>query len=75
MSNFFLSQKDLARRWCISPRTLERWRWVGEGPSFLKLGSRVVYRIRDVDEYERKHLRTPTPREEPAEAVERPAER
>ena len=29
---------ELAKRWDISPRTLERWRWLGEGPPFLKLG-------------------------------------
>jgi DNA-binding transcriptional regulator YiaG len=24
-----LNQKELARRWTISHRTLERWRWAG----------------------------------------------
>lgn len=27
-----LNQIELSRRWRISPRTLERWRWLGEGP-------------------------------------------
>ena len=39
-----LTQKELARRWTISHRTLERWRWAGEGPAYMKLGGRVVYR-------------------------------
>ena len=26
-------------------RTQERWRWVGQGPQFLKIGGRVIYRI------------------------------
>ena len=43
-----LSQKELARRWNISHRTLERWRWAGEGPQFMKLGGRVVYRMEDI---------------------------
>lgn len=47
-----LNQIDLARRWRISPRTLERWRWLGQGPTFLKLGGRVAYRIEDVESFE-----------------------
>jgi hypothetical protein len=37
-----LSQTELAARWNISHRTLERWRWTGEGPQFIKIGGRVV---------------------------------
>ena len=47
-----LTQDDLAQRWRISPRTLERWRWLQEGPQFLKIGGRVVYRLDDVEAYE-----------------------
>jgi len=52
-----LRQKDLAARWHISPRTLERWRWMGGGPRFLKVGGRVVYRLEDVEAYERAQVR------------------
>lgn len=48
----FINQSDLAKRWGISPRTLERWRWVGEGPRFLKIGGLVRYRLEDVEAYE-----------------------
>jgi len=34
-------------------RTLERWRWTGDGPKFLKVGGRVVYRLSDIEEYEK----------------------
>ena len=51
-----LTQKELARRWTISHRTLERWRWTGEGPSFMKLGGRVIYRLKDVLSFELAHL-------------------
>jgi hypothetical protein len=37
-----LNQIDLSRRWSISPRTLERWRWLKAGPQYLKIGGRVV---------------------------------
>jgi hypothetical protein len=44
-----LNQVDLSRRWSISPRTLERWRWLQAGPRYLKIGGRVVYRLEDVE--------------------------
>jgi hypothetical protein len=40
-----LNQTELAARWTISARTLERWRWTGDSPAFLKIGGRVVYRL------------------------------
>ena len=46
------NQIDLARRWNISPRTLERWRWQGNGPRFLKIGGRVAYRLEDIEAFE-----------------------
>ena len=46
------NQHDLARRWRVSPRTLERWRWLKQGPAYLKVGNHVVYRIEDVEAYE-----------------------
>ena len=51
-----IDQKELARRWVISPRTLEQWRWQGRGPRFLKLGGRVLYRLADVEAYEADNL-------------------
>jgi predicted site-specific integrase-resolvase len=55
-----LSQTELAARWNISHRTLERWRWTGEGPQFIKLGGRVVYRLEDIEAYESEKLRAST---------------
>ncbi len=51
-----LNQIDLSRRWSLSPRTLERWRWLGEGPPYLKIGGRVVYRMEDIEAYELEQL-------------------
>ncbi len=51
-----LNQKELARRWGISHRTLERWRYSGQGPAFLKLGGRVLYRLADVEAFEQSQL-------------------
>lgn len=47
-----LNQIELSRRWSLSPRTLERWRWLKEGPHYLKIGGRVVYRLEDVEAFE-----------------------
>jgi len=52
-----LKQGDLARRWNLSPRTLERWRWLGQGPRYLKIGGRVVYRLEDISAYEAEQTR------------------
>lgn len=53
-------QVELARRWKLSPRTLERWRWTGQGPMFIKLGGRVVYRLQDIEAFETEQLRSST---------------
>lgn len=54
-----LNQVQLARRWSLSPRTLERWRWREQGPAYLKVGGRVVYRLEDVEAFERASVRQP----------------
>jgi hypothetical protein len=63
-----LSQLDLARRWAISPRTLERWRWTGEGPRYIKLVGRVVYRLEDVEAFENARVHDSTSRLAPVDA-------
>jgi hypothetical protein len=55
-----LTQSVLADRWGLSPRTLERWRWTGEGPPFLKVGRRVCYRIGDIEAFEAQRVQTAT---------------
>ena len=55
-----LNQIELAARLNISPRTLERWRWAGEGLQYMKVGGRVVYRLEDVEGYEASQLRNST---------------
>lgn len=52
-----LNQRDLAARWGVSTRTLERQRWLNQGPAYLKIGSRVAYRLIDIEAYEAAHLR------------------
>jgi hypothetical protein len=48
----YLDQNQLADRWHLSPRSLERWRWRRVGPRHVKIGHRVLYDIRDIEAYE-----------------------
>ena len=42
------------------PSTLAHWRSEGRGPAFIKLGRRVAYRGRDVNEWLAAHTVRPT---------------
>ena len=47
-----LNEIELSRRWGISHRTLQRWRWLRQGPAYLKVGGAIRYRIEDVEAFE-----------------------
>lgn len=47
-----LTETELARRWDLSPRTLQRWRHTGRGPAYVKLGGRILYAIADIEHHE-----------------------
>ena len=55
-----LSENELANRWGMSPKTLQRWRTEGRGPHFLKLSKRVTYPLDVVIEYERSAMQMAT---------------
>ena len=73
MSVTHLNQTHLARRWNISPRTLERWRWIGQGPRYIKIGGRVVYRIEEIEAFELQQTRASTSDIPAASAIVRSA--
>lgn len=54
-----LLQGELARRWKLSPRTLERFRYEKKGPPYVRIGGRVVYRVTDIETFERNGLVLP----------------
>ncbi|PZX19962.1 helix-turn-helix protein [Palleronia aestuarii] len=66
MKSTCLNQKELAKRWTISHRTLERWRWAGEGPAYMKIGGHVVYRMADIEAFERNVMNTTSDQGVPA---------
>ena len=49
-----LDEHSLAQRWHLSTRTLQRWRQIGTGPAYLRLGGRIAYDLSDVLAFERK---------------------
>ena len=51
------TQGDLAARWQMSERSLERRRYQRQGPPYIKIGARVLYRLEDIQAYEIAHLR------------------
>lgn len=51
-----LTQAEAAELLRLSERTLERWRVVGGGPVFCKLGKRVLYRRADLEKWIASHV-------------------
>jgi hypothetical protein len=47
-----LSETELAARWAMSPKTLQRWRSNHQGPEFLKLGKKIQYPLNAIETYE-----------------------
>ncbi|WP_247422778.1 helix-turn-helix transcriptional regulator [Ralstonia pseudosolanacearum] len=64
-----LSPRQLASRWGLSEKTLERWRMLGTGPMFLKLGARVLYRMDEIEAHEQRRTRSSTAGYEAAEGL------
>ncbi len=51
-----INQIELSRRLGVSCRMLERWRWTGVGPRFIKIEGRVKYRLADIEAYEQARI-------------------
>jgi len=51
-----LTEDHLAQRWLCSKSRLQKWRSAGRGPAYLKIGSRILYRLADIEEFEQKQL-------------------
>lgn len=54
----YLTEKDLAKKWGLSPKTLQRWRWLNTGPDYIKIGNRIRYTSEGIKNFEEenKHL-------------------
>jgi predicted site-specific integrase-resolvase len=52
-----LTPRQLATRWQVSEKTLERWRHEGTGPAFLKVVGRVLYPVQHIEAMEAERIR------------------
>lgn len=48
----FFTEEQLAARWNITTRTLQKWRAAGRGPHHTKLGRKILYSSTAVEIYE-----------------------
>ena len=60
MQKMMINEVELAERWNLSPKTLQRWRSEGRGPRFMKMSKRVVYPMDEVLDFESQALRAST---------------
>lgn len=68
LNNSFFTPQQLAQRWHISEKTLERWRMHGTGPLYYKIGGRVLYGMDQVQAHEHHCMCQATPGSLPADA-------
>lgn len=47
-----LTEDELASRWAMTTKTLYRWRTQNKGPSYMKLGKKILYPLAAVEAYE-----------------------
>jgi hypothetical protein len=60
MEKAYFTEVELALRWDLSPKTLQRWRTDGRGPHFLKFSKCVRYPIDEIMVFENKSMRDST---------------
>ena len=46
-----LNEYGASERLSLSVNTLRRWRILGRGPQFVKLGAAVRYKVEDVEQF------------------------
>jgi hypothetical protein len=57
-----LTPEELSELWNVPLATLSQWRWNGRGPEFIKLGKHILYRLQEVEIFEKEKLRKNTTR-------------
>jgi hypothetical protein len=58
--NGLVREAEAARLLGLSVRTLQKWRWSGKGPEFLRLNGAVRYHRGDLDRFVASARRTST---------------
>jgi DNA-binding transcriptional MerR regulator len=52
-----LTTNEVAERLGVKPTLLRTWRKRGQGPKFTKYGVQAMYRVRDIEVWERRMAR------------------
>ena len=55
-----LTERQVEQEYGLRVKTLQKWRWSGEGPAHIKLGRSVRYRVADIEAYIESCVRTST---------------
>ena len=50
----YLTEKDAAKILSVSPKTMQKWRFLCKGPSYKKMGRAVRYTLADLQAYAEK---------------------
>ena len=53
MPQTLLSEAELARRWKVSKRTIQRWRHDGRLSDWFSVGRKVLFRVEAIEAIER----------------------
>jgi len=54
MESDLLTPTEAAKVLRVSPATLPRWRWAGDGPDFVRIGRSIRYRREDLEKFVRR---------------------
>jgi hypothetical protein len=52
-----LLEQEVAARWRVSIRTVQRLRAQQDGPAFIQIGGSIRYRLEDILDYEQRQRR------------------
>ncbi len=55
----FLREEEAAQYLNFSVSTLQKWRFRGLGPNFVKIGVSVRYRLTDLEKFTSERIQTP----------------
>lgn len=57
MGTPFLTSRQVAERWKLTPETMKKWRCAGKSPPYRKMGGRILYKAEDIKKFEDDALR------------------
>ena len=60
MTTKHISEKELATRWNLSYRTLQKWRQNGAILPYIQIGKVIRYSLSAIETFETKNIYTPT---------------